>query len=150
MNEQSGATPSVEDVTGPRIAAALIDVVLLGIVFVVLSLLFGESEGDTGDGGASFELGLTGLPALLFFALTMAYYIVLESQNGQTLGKRIMKLRVVAIDGQLSLGKVVIRTLLRIVDALPFLYLVGFVIMLISKRKQRLGDMAAGTLVVRA
>jgi uncharacterized RDD family membrane protein YckC len=154
MNEQPGATPapssSTADVTGPRIVAAIIDIVLLGIVFVILSVLFGDSDSSSGDDGASFELSLTGLPALLFFVLTMAYYAVLESQSGQTLGKRVMKLRVVAIDGQLTLGKALIRTLLRIIDGLPFFYLLGFIVMLVSQRKQRIGDMAAGTIVVRA
>jgi uncharacterized RDD family membrane protein YckC len=55
------------------------------------------------------------------------------------------------VDGQpLTRQKVAIRTVLRLVDGLPFLYLVGFIAMVASKQKQRLGDMAAGTIVVKA
>jgi uncharacterized RDD family membrane protein YckC len=50
----------------------------------------------------------------------------------------------------LTLGKVAIRTVLRIVDGLPFLYLLGLIVVAVSKQNQRIGDMAAGTLVVKA
>ena len=80
----------------------------------------------------------------------VGYYFMLEMQNGQTVGKRIMHLRVVAVDGVLTPQKVLIRTLLRIVDGLPVFYLVGLLVMVTSARKQRVGDMAAGTLVVKA
>jgi uncharacterized RDD family membrane protein YckC len=111
-----------------------------------MSILFGGS--DTGDGGASFEL--TGGPALLFFLVVMGYYIALESSMGATIGKKVMGLKVVADNGELTLGAVVIRTLMRIVDALPFLYLVGFLTMAIRSDHKRLGDMVAGTNVVKA
>jgi uncharacterized RDD family membrane protein YckC len=62
-----------------------------------------------------------------------------------------MGLRVETLDGSpYSPTKAFIRNLLRVIDALPFLYLLGLIVMVSSKRKQRLGDMAAGTVVVKA
>jgi hypothetical protein len=70
--------------------------------------------------------------------------------RGQSLGKRMMRLRVVDAQGlRLKFSQIVIRNLLRFVDMLPLLYLVGGVACLISRRAQRLGDLAANTIVVR-
>lgn len=93
----------------------------------------------------------TALTILLYFALWMGYGILLEGWNrGQTLGKRALGLRVIDIDGlRLGLGQVVVRNLLRAVDLLPGLYGVGGAACLLSPLGQRLGDIAAGTLVVR-
>jgi len=92
---------------------------------------------------------LDGLPALLYFIVVLAYYIVPEVQMGKTLGKMVMGLKVVAENGSYSWGKAFIRNILRIVDGLPVLYLVGVICIAVTKKHQRIGDMAAGTLVVR-
>jgi len=100
-----------------------------------------------------FYLNLSGLPFILYVLLCFAYSIVLEAATGQTLGKKLMSLRVAAVDGgALTPGKAVVRNLLPFVDGFPYIlpYLVGFLCVLTLKRRQRLGDMAAGTLVVRA
>jgi uncharacterized RDD family membrane protein YckC len=149
MNESIPSAPiaAVQDVTGPRIGAAVIDIIILAILFLVMSMLFGESE--SGDGG--FSANLTGVPFLIYVVLSFLYYFGMEFKTGQTIGKMALKLKVATVDGQpLTPGKVAIRTVLRIVDGLPFLYLVGFIAMVASKQKQRIGDMAAGTTVVRA
>jgi uncharacterized RDD family membrane protein YckC len=152
MNEEpaTSAPTTVEDVTGSRIVAALIDFVLLAIVFVIMAAIFGDSSSDSGDDGSGFSVSLSGLPFIIYLVIVLGYYYVLESQTGQTIGKMVMKLRVVAVEGELTAQKVVIRTVLRIVDSLPFLYLIGFIVMMTSARRQRIGDMAAGTLVVKA
>ena len=148
MNEQPASAPvASENITGTRIVAALIDIVVLFVVFIIMSALFGDTGSDEDSG---FSVNLSGLPALLYFIIVLGYYIVLESAGGQTLGKKIMGIKVVAVDGPLTTGKVIIRTLLRIVDGLPAFYLLGFIVVATSKRKQRIGDIAAGTLVVRA
>ena len=152
MNEEaaSPAPAAVVDLTGSRIVAALIDIVLLAIVFVIMGVLFGDTDsGSDGDGGG-FSVSLSGAPFIVYLLIVVGYYFMLEMQNGQTVGKRIMHLRVVAVDGVLTPQKVLIRTLLRIVDGLPVFYLVGLLVMVTSARKQRVGDMAAGTLVVKA
>lgn len=76
------------------------------------------------------------------------YTLLLESfLQGQTLGKRVMKIRVVKIDGyQASLSDYVVRWFFRIVDV--YIFGLGFFVMLFSKKSQRLGDMAAGTAVI--
>lgn len=85
------------------------------------------------------------------FGLFIGYGILLEWRwRGQTLGKRMLRLRVMDADGlRLRFSQVVLRNLLRFVDMLPFFYLVGGVACLFTRRAQRLGDIAANTIVVR-
>lgn len=88
---------------------------------------------------------------LLYFVVSIGYYILLEMLwRGQTLGKRMLKLRVIDANGlKLKPSQFVLRNLLRFVDSLPLLYFVGGLCALMSPRSQRLGDLAAGTVVVR-
>ena len=131
---------------GRRSAAGLIDVLLLGLVFVALGVTLGEAE--TSDGTASVEL--TGGPALLWFAIAFLYYFVAELVAARTPGKALLGLRVVAVTARPGLARVAVRTVLRVIDVLPLLYLVGFVAALATERwRQRIGDLAAGTTVVR-
>lgn len=90
------------------------------------------------------------LMAVSFFLLSEGYHIALEwLWNGQTLGKRMLRLRVVDARGlRLTFSQVALRNLLRFVDALPAFYLVGGLTALLNSRAQRLGDLAADTLVV--
>ena len=85
-----------------------------------------------------------------YFVVSIGYGICLEWYwHGQTLGKRLMRLRVTDVHGlQLQFSQVAIRNLLRFVDSLPALYLVGGAACLINRRAQRLGDFAANTIVV--
>ncbi len=89
---------------------------------------------------------------LFTFALIMLYGIVLEwAWKGRTVGKRLFNLRVIDERGlPLGAGQIVIRNLFRLVDILPSLfYLVGGISCALTKRCQRLGDIAAGTVVIR-
>lgn len=92
-----------------------------------------------------------GIYFLAYFVMTFAYYIILEwFWNGQTIGKRLMKLRVMDVQGlNLSFGQIILRNLLRAIDGLPFLYMVGGIAASINQYSQRLGDIAANTAVVR-
>lgn len=84
---------------------------------------------------------LFGLP-VLFYTLILESYL-----QGQTLGKRILKIRVVKIDGyQATLSDYVVRWFFRIVDI--YVLGLGFFVMLLNNKTQRLGDMAAGTAVI--
>lgn len=89
---------------------------------------------------------------VLFFVLTVGYAICLEwFWNGQTAGKRVLGLRVMDIGGlRMQPSQIVIRNLLRAVDSLPMFYLVGGAACLASRHMQRLGDLAANTIVIRA
>lgn len=88
---------------------------------------------------------------ILYFILSVFYGIVLEWYwRGQTVGKRLMRLRVIDAHGlKLHAHQIIIRNLLRSVDILPICYLVGGMVCFFSRRAQRLGDVAASTVVVR-
>ena len=88
---------------------------------------------------------------IAFFILNMGYAMALEwFWHGQTVGKRLFGLRVMDLTGlELRFTQIAIRNLLRAVDSLPLLYVVGGVTSLINRHAQRLGDIAANTVVVR-
>ena len=89
---------------------------------------------------------------LVYFAVQIGYGLFCEwLWRGQTLGKRLLRLRVVDAYGmRLQFSQIVIRNLLRFVDMLPVFYLVGGIATLINSRTQRLGDLAANTVVIRS
>ncbi len=91
------------------------------------------------------------LRVLVYFVVQVGYSILLEwLWRGQTVGKRLLRLRVMDVQGlRLQFSQVVIRNLLRFVDMLPVFYLLGGLSCLLSRRGQRLGDLAANTIVVR-
>ena len=146
------AHASALSTTGPqldnrRVLAALIDLMIVGAGAALI--LFAADVLPSGGGSARDEVG-SGL-YLIALAWGLYYYFACESGGGQTLGKRVMKLRVVRADGgEAGMREIAVRTVLRVVDGIG-LYLVGLVVMLASgKRRQRLGDMAGGTIVVDA
>ena len=138
-----------------RILAAVIDHALLAIITMVIALPFGVS-------GAFMMMGADPIAAMAAAASWMTFIVIsaiiwlvyfpyFESTTGQTLGKKLMGIKVVREDGKkLALPDAIIRTVLRIVDALPFAYIIGLIVVLVSQKKQRIGDMAARTIVVKA
>lgn len=88
---------------------------------------------------------------LSFFLIQWGYFVFFEvRRGGQTPGKRLMRLRVVRDEGQpVRFFDSVIRNVTRIADLLPATYMIGVISILASKRNKRVGDMAAGTIVVR-
>ena len=88
---------------------------------------------------------------IAYFVLSIGYGIACEWYwRGQTVGKRVLKLRVMDAQAmRLEFSQIVVRNLLRFVDLLPGLYLVGGTACVLSRRFQRLGDLAANTIVVR-
>ena len=128
---------------GLRAVAAFIDLVLLFIVGYALAALTGATT------AAGFNL--TGGPFFLWLLVSLAYYIALEGKFGWTLGKRLVGLRTVKLEGfaPLDWQAATVRNVLRIVDGL-FFYLVGAIFIWTSKDRQRLGDRLARTVVIRA
>ena len=122
-----------------RMAAYLAD---LGIRLLVLVFV-----GAIAAVAGAFGQGLT---LLVYFALEWLYPVLFETlRNGQTPGKKLMGLRVIRDDGTpVGWGDSALRNLLRTADFLPVGYALGLCTMLVSGRFQRLGDLAAGTLVV--
>jgi uncharacterized RDD family membrane protein YckC len=98
----------------------------------------------------SFDLG-NALKTLVYFIIQIGYGIACEwFWRGQTVGKRIMRLRVMDAQGlRLQPSQVVLRNLLRFVDLLPACYMVGGLASVLNSRGQRLGDFVANTIVVR-
>jgi uncharacterized RDD family membrane protein YckC len=139
------------DVIGRRIGAAVID---LGIV-VVLALLVGGIVGNDVASGAPTSARYGALDRLLILCLAFGYYWGTEAIWAQTLGKRVLAIRVERVDGtKAGAGATFLRTLLRIVDGLPGIafygiYVVGLIaVVATGTRRQRLGDLAAKTRVV--
>jgi uncharacterized RDD family membrane protein YckC len=91
------------------------------------------------------------LAIFFYFAISVGYAMTLEwIWRGQTIGKRVLRLRVVDAHGlRLQFSQVAVRNLLRIVDLLPGLYVVGGLAALFTHKAQRLGDLAANTVVIR-
>ena len=140
------ATAMDVHVTGRRVLATIVDGLVLGLLFFVMSMLFGSSSAEGGQVNAS----MNGLPFLIYLVLVVAYYVLMEGYLGQTVGKMLLGIKVVREDtGEVpGLKAAAIRTALRIVDGI-FSYLVAFIAVLASAKNQRLGDMVAHTLVVR-
>ena len=101
--------------------------------------------------GSSFQVGLSDGLLLLCLGLWLAYFWILEASFGRTLGKYVCGLRVIDRRGQTPRpGPVLLRTLGRIIDALPFFYLIGMIVMFCGGLpSRRVGDRLAGTAVVR-
>ncbi len=100
-------------------------------------------------GFISADLG-TALMTILYFVVSIGYGVAAEwAWRGQTVGKRWLRLRVMDAGGlRLQFHQILMRNLLRFVDLLPGCYLIGGVACLLSRRAQRLGDLAANTIVV--
>ncbi len=131
---------------GSRFAAALIDQVLRVVLLIALLILQRVVDGD---GSTSSGVFLATLLTAMFL-VQFAYDVLFETlASGRTPGKRWTGLRVVKLGGA-PVGFVAsaLRNVLRIVDALPGFYLVGILSVLFTKNNQRLGDLAAGTIVV--
>jgi len=134
-------------VTGRRVVATVIDAVLFGLLNGALASAFGTERADSGFDLTTLSAG--GSAWLLL--VVVLYYVLLEGLLGRTVGKMITGIRVVdaGSGGRPGLVSALVRTLLRLIDGLGA-YLVGFVVVVNSDRRRRLGDMAAKTLVVRA
>ena len=131
---------------GSRFVAAVVDgVIQWGTIAALAVLLFGTDGFGAGAGvaGAIF--------AICFFAIFWGYDVAFEVlASGRTPGKRWNGLRVVRVGGQpVGFMTSAIRNLLRVIDWLPSFYLVGIAAVLATAKNQRIGDVVAGTLVVR-
>ena len=126
-----------------RFLAWAIDLATIVALISILNVIFGIL------GFLSRDLAMAA-NIIGFFIVSIGYGILTEWYwLGQTLGKRLLRLRVMDEQGlRLQFSQIVIRNLLRFIDSLPALYLVGGLVCLFNKRAQRLGDFAANTIVV--
>ncbi|TNJ45820.1 RDD family protein [Tamlana fucoidanivorans] len=125
---------------GERLLAFIIDMVIKVGYLLVLNWFFGAFE-------SMDRWSQIAINTILSFPV-MFYTLALESFfQGQTIGKRVMKIRVVKIDGyQAAFSDYLVRWFFRIADV--YIFGLGFFVMLINKKTQRIGDMAAGTAVI--
>jgi uncharacterized RDD family membrane protein YckC len=141
-----------------RIAAGLIDLLILAGLFVATAAAFGGFRKQTQtnllnphEHVSSWGVSLTGGAFVVYVLLCLAYYFVLESRNGQTVGKRALGLRVVTTSGaRPTRGAIALRTVFRLIDILPFFYIVGLIAIGAGDKRQRIGDRVADTTVARA
>ena len=137
---------------GSRFMAALVDSLIIGLVEAMVAAITialapaGLDDSLEGPAGPWLVAAL----ALIAFALLWGYYVLFEMiWNGQSPGKRWVGLRVIRASGApISLVDSVVRNLVRLIDFLPAYYGIGVIVMFLNDRARRLGDLAAGTVVV--
>ena len=142
---------------GSRCIAVIVDYLLQGAVLWIGIVLIAFAAPDGGhllpanNSSVAYKWGIAAGIAIPFL-LHWGYFTLFEAfWNGQTPGKRVMKLRVIQQSGRgLDLFESMGRNLLRFIDMLPLFYFVGTLCIFVSRRQQRLGDMVAGTLVVHS
>ena len=127
-----------------RCLALFFDFGVIWGLMIVVSTVVGLLQWVSRDFASAFFV-------LLYFAISIGYFIVLELVwRGQTVGKRMFRLRVLDANGlKLKGSQLILRNLLRFVDGFPFLYTLGGIVAVLNAKSQRLGDLAAGTIVVR-
>jgi len=141
---------------GSRFLAILTDSVIQGmalfLMFFAFVLILGSARKIPGAALPSDTAAKWFVAAILlfYFLLYWGYFSLFEAfWNGQTPGKRLLKIRVIKDSGrQITLFEALARNLLRVVDALPSFYLIGVITMLCNREQKRLGDLVAGTIVV--
>lgn len=141
---------------GSRFLAILTDTLLVVAVYIVLGIVAAITSAakatvSTLDHQSStaqnwWVAGFT----LLNFVVVWGYFALFEAfWNGQTPGKRLLKIRVIKDSGRaITLFEALARNLIRVIDYFPGLYLVGLITMLCNRSQKRLGDLAAGTIVI--
>ncbi len=136
--------PPVEVQPAPlvtRVFAGFIDAGIVLVIAVVLTVIAGFQF-------TVFSLGAA--QAVFLAGLSFAYFLLLEGLFAATIGKVLLRLRVVDKDGDPCTFKASFsRNLLRFVDWLPLLYIAGIISILASAKRQRIGDRVAGTVVAR-
>lgn len=143
---------------GSRFLAILVDLVIQVLLAIGLGILYGYTRSGIDDFLKSLHVKPAQADSILYaafifasFAIFFGYFILFEALwNGQTPGKRVIGIRVVR-DGGYPIGfsESVIRNLIRVLEALLFFYLSSAISAVISAQNKRLGDLAAGTIVVR-
>src|SRR5437764_4702204 len=133
---------------GSRFLAALIDALVLAVVLaalVIVTVLAGQSLTGT------MAYVAAGVGVLIINVVFLGYFVFFESiWNGQSPGKRAMGLRVVKTSGYpITPATALIRNVVRLVDWLPAFYAVGVITMIANRHARRLGDLVAGTMVIK-
>jgi len=137
--------PVIEPKLAPikyRISAALIDFLILWLISFLMGYLFGEYYAD--DESVGFHM--TGIPAFVLFLIEFGLISIQEGLTGKTIGKRVVRIRVIKEDlSDVTVSSSIIRHLFDIVD---MFFLIGIFVAAAGPKKQRIGDLLAKTIVV--
>ncbi len=126
---------------GRRFGATVVDAIVIGTV----TLPFARVS----HSGTYVSVNWSGAGAAAAMAVWFGYYIVLEALAGATIGKWALQIRVVRTDGsKLGWGGSLVRNALRLIDFLPFAYLLGAILIWTSGTRQRLGDRSGKSVVI--
>jgi uncharacterized RDD family membrane protein YckC len=137
---------------GTRFCALVVDYLLMGVIAAALIILAVMLEiGLPAQMRGNANLWILAFLAGIVLALTTGYFIVFEwLMRGQTPGKKALKIRVIRDDGTpVTVHEVLVRNVVRLVDMIPGIYAVGVLFMFPSRLSKRLGDIAAGTIVIK-
>ena len=130
---------------GRRLVATIVDAIIIGILFGVISGIFFIQQDPMPE-----SVELLGTRNIASFLISIVYYAALEATTGATIGKRLLGLRVVMVDGTpVDWTSSIIRNVLRIIDFLPVFYLLGAIFVWSTEKNQRIGDLGANTVVIR-
>lgn len=134
---------------GDRFLATLVDAIFFMAVFWVVGAWAAGKLGGVTANGFNLHGQAAGVTIGLVLLISLAYYWLAEGLFGATLGKALIGIRVRGLDGgPISLGASLVRTLARLIDGIG-VYLVGLAVAALSKRRQRIGDHLAHTIVVQ-
>jgi uncharacterized RDD family membrane protein YckC len=136
---------------GSRFIAVLIDTLLWFACLFILGLIFWAFQPAVEAFSQLSSQWQVAIWTFTLFVLNWGYFTLFEAfDNGRTPGKRVARIRVIQRSGRpIGFVESLARNLVRYVDQIPFFYAVGVIVMFITRDHQRLGDLAAGTLVVR-
>ncbi len=128
---------------GSRFVAAMMDYAVIILLLIGVTWLFLRVKSDNS--------AISPLYYIVIFLITWGYHLIFELiWNGQTPGKRRAGIRVIQSNGlPVTVSSILIRNIIRLFDFLPVLYGLGLVMLFATKRTQRLGDLAARTVVIR-
>ncbi|MBC7863753.1 MAG: RDD family protein [Bacteroidia bacterium] len=129
-----------------RMLGFILDVLIISVYTVIMQIILSLilTGGEENLTWYYIIRAVLTLPAMMYSLLCEVFY------NGQSVGKKVMNIKVIRLDGtQPSFGAYAIRWMLRVVDFLTLTPLVGLIAVMASKNSQRLGDMGAGTTVVK-
>lgn len=130
--------------TGSRFAAALIDFIGILALAAIIGYCTGEAYFDNENG---FNITLHDGSALLFMLAWIIGFPVVEGLTGQTIGKRIIGIKVIRKNG--NKGTVMQSIVRHLFDPIDYCLLIGLIIIAVSSSKQRIGDLVANTIVVK-
>ena len=136
---------------GSRFIALLVDTLIWAAGLVLLGFMFWAVQPAVEAFSALSYQWAFAIVTLVLFVLNWGYFTLFEAfWNGRTPGKKVAKIRVIQRSGRpIGFFESLARNLVRYIDQIPFFYAVGVITMFVTRQHQRLGDLAAGTLVVR-